>query len=90
MDWASRIAHFWRRSNTMDSSCCVDELEEAMNQYICPEILRRNREASLLLLYSQKLSIAEALQSAWIKKVVGWKMSLSEGYGKASNMMIFI
>ena len=38
MDWASRMVLAWRLSNTLDSSFCVDALEEAISKYGCPEI----------------------------------------------------
>ncbi len=38
MDWASRMVLAWRLSNTLDSSFCVDALEEAISKYGCPDI----------------------------------------------------
>ena len=38
MDWSSRMVLAWRLSNTLDSSFCVEALEEAIATYGCPEI----------------------------------------------------
>ena len=38
MDWASRAVLSWRLSNTMDSSFCVEALEEALARFGTPEI----------------------------------------------------
>src|SRR5215470_10920453 len=38
MDWASRAVLSWRLSNTMDSSFCVEALEEALARFGKPEI----------------------------------------------------
>ncbi|MCG7852840.1 MAG: IS3 family transposase [Methanosarcinaceae archaeon] len=43
MDWASRMVLSWRLSNTLDSSFCVDALEEAIAQYGCPEIFNTDQ-----------------------------------------------
>src|SRR5690606_36632569 len=38
IDWYSRRVLAWRLSNTMDSSFCVEALEEALARYGVPEI----------------------------------------------------
>ncbi len=38
MDWASRAVLAWRLSNTMDTSFCLEALEEAMARFGKPEI----------------------------------------------------
>lgn len=43
MDWASRKVLSWRLSNTLDTSFCVDALEEAIAQYGCPEIFNSDQ-----------------------------------------------
>lgn len=43
MDWQSRMVLAWRLSNTMDSSFCVDALEEAIAKYGCPEIFNTDQ-----------------------------------------------
>jgi putative transposase len=40
MDWASRAVLSWRLSNTMDSSFCVEALEEALPRFSKPEIFQ--------------------------------------------------
>jgi putative transposase len=38
MDWSSRAILSWRPSNTMDTSFCVEALEEALARFDKPEI----------------------------------------------------
>jgi len=45
MDWYSRRVLSWRLSNTMDSSFCVDALEEAISRYGVPEIFNTDQSA---------------------------------------------
>ena len=46
IDWASRAVLNWRLSNTMDSSFCVEALEEALARFGRPEIFNTTRAAS--------------------------------------------
>ena len=41
MDWASRKVLSWRLSNTLDTSFCVEALQEALERYGPPEIFTR-------------------------------------------------
>lgn len=43
MDWASRKVLSWRLSNTLDTSFCLDALEEAIEQFGCPEIFNTDQ-----------------------------------------------
>jgi putative transposase len=43
MDWASRAVLSWRLSNTMDSSFCVEALEEALARFGMPEIFNTDQ-----------------------------------------------
>ncbi len=43
MDWASRMVLSWKLSNSLDSSFCVDALEEAIATYGCPEIFNTDQ-----------------------------------------------
>jgi putative transposase len=43
IDWASRAVLAWRLSNTMDSSFCVDALEEALARFGKPEIFNTDQ-----------------------------------------------
>ncbi len=43
MDWHSRKVLSWRLSNTMDSSFCVDALNEAIDRYGTPEIFNTDQ-----------------------------------------------
>jgi putative transposase len=43
IDWASRAILAWRLSNTLDSSFCVDALEEALARFGQPEIFNTDQ-----------------------------------------------
>jgi len=43
MDWYSRKVLSWRLSNSMDSSFCIEALEEAIHYYGCPEIFNSDQ-----------------------------------------------
>ncbi len=45
MDWYSRKVLSWRLSNTLDSSFCVEALQEAIQQYGKPEIFNTDQGA---------------------------------------------
>lgn len=43
IDWHSRYVLSWRLSNTLESSFCVEALEEAIKNYGCPEIFNTDQ-----------------------------------------------
>lgn len=43
MDWASRKVLSWRLSNTLDTSFCIEALEEAISKYGPPEIFNSDQ-----------------------------------------------
>jgi len=43
MDWASRKVLSWRLSNTLETSFCLDALEEAIEQFGCPGIFNSDQ-----------------------------------------------
>ena len=43
MDWYSRRVLSWRVSNTMDTSFCIDALQEAIEQYGAPDIFNTDQ-----------------------------------------------
>ncbi len=43
MDWYSRKVLSWRISNSMDADFCVEALEDAIEQYGCPEIFNTDQ-----------------------------------------------
>ncbi len=45
MDWHSRMVLSWRLSNTMDTSFCLDALEEAISCHGAPEIFNTDQGA---------------------------------------------
>jgi putative transposase len=45
MDWYSRLVLSWRLSNTMDTSFCVEALEEALTRFGAPDIFNTDQGA---------------------------------------------
>ena len=43
MDWASRKVLSWRLSNTLDTSFCIEALEEAIIKYGTPDIFNTDQ-----------------------------------------------
>jgi putative transposase len=43
MDWHSRKVLSWKVSNTLDSSFCVEALEEAIHHFGCPQIFNTDQ-----------------------------------------------
>lgn len=62
MDWASRAVLAWRLSNTMDTSFCLEALEEAMARFGKPEIFNTDQGSQFT---SQ--AFTEALERAGIR-----------------------
>ena len=75
MDWSSRMVLAWRLSNTLDSSFCVDALEEAIARYGCPEIFNTDQgsqftsEAFTDTLRSSGISISMDGKGRWMDNV---------------------
>ncbi|PKN65795.1 MAG: hypothetical protein CVU54_18520 [Deltaproteobacteria bacterium HGW-Deltaproteobacteria-12] len=77
MDWASRMVLAWRLSNTLDSSFCVEALEEAIANYGCPEIFNTDQgsqftaevEAFTDTLQSNKITISMDGKGRWMDNV---------------------
>jgi putative transposase len=62
MDWHSRCVLSWRLSNTLDSSFCLEALEEAIKTYGVPEIFNTDQGAQ----YTSELWI-QACESRGIR-----------------------
>lgn len=75
MDWASRMVLSWRLSNTLDSSFCVDALEEAISKYGCPEIFNTDQGSQFTAevftgaLRSRDISISMDGKGRWMDNV---------------------
>jgi putative transposase len=75
MDWTSRMVLAWRLSNTLDSSFCVDALEEAISKYGCPEIFNTDQgsqftaEAFTDALRSRGIAISMDGKGRWMDNV---------------------
>ena len=75
MDWSSRMVLAWRLSNTLDSSFCVEALEEAIATYGCPEIFNTDQgsqftaEAFTDTLQSKNIAISMDGKGRWMDNV---------------------
>jgi putative transposase len=75
MDWTSRMVLAWRLSNTLDSSFCVDALEEAIAKYGSPEIFNTDQgsqftaDAFTDVLRSKGIAISMDGKGRWIDNV---------------------
>jgi len=97
LDWASRMVLSWRLSNTMDSSFCVDALDEAIAKYGCPEIFNTDQgsqftaETFTETLSSRGIAISMDGKGRWMDNVFIerlWKsVKYEDIYLKAYNSM---
>ena len=75
MDWASRKVLSWRLSNTLDTSFCLDALEEAIEQFGCPEIFNSDQgcqftsEAFTSMLKEHDIKISMDGRGRWMDNV---------------------
>lgn len=75
MDWSSRMVLAWRLSNTLDSSFCIEALEEAIATYGCPEIFNTDQgsqftaEAFTDTLQSKNIAISMDGKGRWMDNV---------------------
>jgi len=97
MDWFSRMVLAWRLSNTLDSSFCVNALEEAMYKYGCPEIFNTDQGSQFTAetftgaLRSKGIAISMDGKGRWMDNVFIerlWKsVKYEDIYLKAYNSM---
>jgi putative transposase len=75
MDWASRRVLSWRLSNTLDSSFCVEALEEAIGKYGSPRIFNTDQgsqftaEVFTKTLRTRDISISMDGKGRWMDNV---------------------
>ena len=75
MDWYSRNVLSWRISTTLDTSFCVEALEEAIAQYGCPQIFNTDQgsqftsEEFTQVLKENKIQISMDGKGRWVDNV---------------------
>ena len=75
MDWASRKVLAWRLSNTLDTSFCLDALEEALARFGAPEIFNTDQgsqftsEDFIEMLSTRGISISMDGRGRWIDNI---------------------
>jgi putative transposase len=62
IDWHSRMVLSWRLSNTLDTSFCVDALEEALRRWGTPEIFNTDQGAQFTATAFTDVLKAHAIQ----------------------------
>lgn len=97
MDWASRMVLSWRLSNTLDTSFCIDALEEAIARYGCPKIFNTDQgsqftaDAFTNVLRSRNIAISMDGKGRWTDNIFIerlWKsVKYEDIYLKAYNSM---
>jgi putative transposase len=76
IDWASRMVLSWRLSNTLDSSFCIEALEEAIAKFGCPDIFNTDQgsqftsEAFTESLSSRGIAISMDGRGRWRDNVI--------------------
>ena len=76
MDWYSRKVLSWRLSNTLDTSFCVESLEEALHTYGKPKIFNTDQGAQytsddfINVLKKQKIKISMDGKGRWMDNVM--------------------
>lgn len=93
MDWASRKVLAWRLSNTLDTSFCVEALQEALAVYGTPEIFNTDQGSQFTsdvftgILESQGISISMDGKGRWMDNVfierLWWSVKYQDVYLKA-------
>jgi putative transposase len=81
MDWANRKVLSWRLWNTLDTSFCVETLEEALQKYGTPDIFNTDQGSQLPPQSLRISSHAMASQSAWTAMADGGTTFLSNVSG---------
>ena len=75
MDWHTRRVLSWRLSNTMDTTFCVEALEEAIERFGCPEIFNTDQgaqftsEAFTGVLKEHEITISMDGKGRWVDNV---------------------
>jgi putative transposase len=75
MDWASRKVLSWRLSNTMETSFCIEALEEAIDKYGKPEIFNTDQGSQFTstkftdVLKDAKIKISMDGRGCWVDNV---------------------
>lgn len=98
MDWHSRKVLSWRLSNTMDSSFCVEALNEAIDNYGAPEIFNTDQGSQFTsedftsVLKAHEIAISMDGRGRWMDNVFIerlWRsVKYEEVYLKAYEGMI--
>lgn len=75
MDWHTRKVLSWRLSNTMDTTFCVDALDEALRRFGTPEIFNTDQgsqftsEAFTGVLKAHEITISMDGKGRWVDNV---------------------
>jgi putative transposase len=97
MDWHSRRVLSWRLSNTLDTSFCVEALEEAIRRYGRPEIFNTDQGCQFTsaeftgVLQANGIQISMDGKGRWIDNVfverLWWSLKYEDVYLRAYDSM---
>jgi putative transposase len=90
MDWSSRKVLSWRLSNTLDSSFCVEALEEAIMKYGTPDIFNADHGSQFTSIEFTSILLSHGIRVSIDDRAAGRTMSLSSVSGRRSNMKRYI
>jgi putative transposase len=93
MDWASRKVLAWRLSNTLDTSFCVEALQEALARYGVPEIFNTDQGSQFTsgaftgILERHRINISMDGKGRWLDNAfierLWWSVKYQDVYLKA-------
>ena len=97
MDWTSRRVLSWRLSNTLDTSFCVETLEEAIQRYGVPEIFNTDQGSQITstdftdVLKAHHIQISMDGKRRWVDNVfverLWWSLKYEDVYLRAYDSM---
>jgi len=85
IDWFSRRVLAWRLSITMDTSFCIEALDEALSQYGRPEMFNTDQGSQFTSEDFTGGSKKRASRSAWTARAAGATTCSSSASGARSN-----
>lgn len=97
MDWHSRRVLSWRLSNTLDTSFCVEALEEAIQRYGTPKIFNTDQGSQFTssdftdVLKAHRIQISMDGKGRWVDNVfverLWWSLKYEDVYLRAYDSM---
>ena len=77
MGWYSRKVLAWRLSNSLDVMPCIEVLEETLGKHGMPDNFNSDQGSQFNRMDLPMCSKSTTFRSAWMARVAGWTMCLS-------------